>query len=258
MRRLAFLAIFFAATSFIRVLAASPAGKPDPARPWPEIFAKPRVLIFCKTNGFHHASITTGIAAIQKLGAENGFLVDTTADSTWFRPKILKKYAALIFLSPTGTVFGPEEEKALQEYIHHGGGFVGIHAATDCEYNWQWYGDLVGGYFKLHPKQQEARFYVVDSTNAAMQGFPNPWTHFDELYSFKYLNPDIKVLLKIDETSYTGGGGFTGDSHPFAWYHEYEGGRSFYTALGHRDEDWSDPLILHHVLAGIQYAIGKK
>jgi type 1 glutamine amidotransferase len=255
MRRFALLVII--AATLTQLLAATPARPmPDPVRPWPELFAQPRVLIFCKTNGYHHASITPGIAAIQKLGAENGFLVDTTADSTWFRSKILKKYAVLIFLSPTGKVFGPAEEKALQHYIHHGGGFVGIHAATDCEYNWQWYGDLVGGYFKSHPKQQEARFFVVDSTNAIMQGFSNPWTHFDELYNFKYLNPDIKVLLKIDETSYTGGA--NGDNHPFAWYHEFEGGRSFYTALGHTDADWSDPLFLHHVLAGIQYAMGKK
>src|SRR5882757_9626521 len=172
---------------------------------WPEIFAKPRVLIFCKTNGYHHASIAAGTAAIQKLGEQNGFDVDVTTDSTQFRYKILKKYAALIFLSPTGKVFGPEEEKGLQEYIKHGGGFVGIHAATDCEYNWQWYGDLVGGYFKSHPKQQQARFNIIDKNNPATKGLPDPWDHFDELYNFKYLNPGIHVLLKIDETSYTGG-----------------------------------------------------
>jgi type 1 glutamine amidotransferase len=221
-----------------------------------EIFYQPKVLIFYKTNGYHHASISTGITAIRRLGAENGFAVDSTADSTWFRKKILHKYAALIFLSPTGKVFGPEEEKALQEYIRHGGGFVGIHAATDCEYNWQWYGDLVGGYFKSHPKQQEARFFIVDKTNPATQGFPDPWTHFDELYNFKYLNPDIHVLIKIDETSYTGGA--NGDNHPMAWYHDFDGGRSFYTALGHTDQTWSDTLFLHHLLAGIQYAMGKK
>ena len=224
------------------------------AHPWPEIISKPKVLIFCKTNGYHHASITTGIAAIRQLGEANGFAVDTTADSTWFRKNILKKYAALIFLSPTGTVFGPNEEDALKYYIHHGGGFVGIHAATDCEYNWQWYGDLVGGYFKSHPQQQEARFFVVDSANPAMKGFPNPWMHFDELYNFKYLSPTIKVLLKIDESSYTGGA--NGDNHPFSWYHDFEGGRSFYTALGHTDATWADPLFLHHLLTGIQYAMG--
>jgi type 1 glutamine amidotransferase len=221
-------------------------------RPELEIFYQPKVLIFCKTNGYHHTSISTGIAAIRKLGTQNGFAVDTTADSTWFRPKILRKYAALIFLNPTGKVFGPREQKALQGYIRAGGGFVGIHAATDCEYNWQWYGDLVGGYFKSHPKQQEARFFIVDKTNPATQGFPDPWTHFDELYNFKYLNPDIHVLIRIDETSYTGGA--NGDNHPMAWYHNFDGGRSFYTALGHTDQTWADTLFLHHLLAGIRYA----
>jgi type 1 glutamine amidotransferase len=222
----------------------------------PEIFAKPKVLIFSKTNGYHHASIAAGIVAIQKLGAENGFDVDTTTDSTRFRKKILKKYAALIFLSPTGKVFGPEEETALQGYIHHGGGFVGIHAATDCEYNWQWYGDLVGGYFKSHPKQQQAKIIVVDKNNPATKDLPDTWERWDEWYNFKYLNPDIKVLLKIDETSYTGGA--NGDNHPMAWYHDFEGGRAFYTELGHTDESYSDPKYLGHLLGGIQYAIGKK
>jgi len=220
-------------------------------------FSKPKVLVFYKTNGYHHASIANGLTAITKLGAENGFDVDSTADSTRFRRKILKKYAALIFLSPTGKVFGPNEEKALQEYIQHGGGYVGIHSATDCEYNWQWYGDLVGGYFSSHPKEQQvAKLIVVDKDNAATKGLPDPWERKDEWYNFKYLNPDIHVLLKIDEGSYTGGE--MNGNHPMAWYHAFEGGRSFYTELGHTDESYSDPLYLGHLLAGIKYAIGEK
>jgi uncharacterized protein len=225
-------------------------------RSWPEIFAKPKVLIFCKTNGYHHASIAAGTTAIKKLGEEHGFDVDVTEDSTQFRYKILKRYSALIFLSPTGKVFGPDEEKALQKYIHHGGGFLGIHAATDCEYNWQWYGDLVGGYFKSHPKQQQANIILVDKDNPATKGLPETWSRWDEWYNFKYLNPNIHVLLKIDEKSYTGGE--NGDNHPMAWYHEYEGGRSFYIELGHTDESYADPAYLGLLLGGIQYAMGKK
>ncbi|MBS1916449.1 MAG: ThuA domain-containing protein [Bacteroidetes bacterium] len=214
--------------------------------------AKPVVLIFSKTNGFRHSSIPVGIAAIKKLGAENGFAVEATEDSTAFRFDNLKKYAALVFLSPTGKVFGPDEEKALQEYIHNGGGFVGIHAATDCEYNWQWYGDLVGGYFKSHPKQQQAKFMVVDKNHLSTKHLPDVWERFDELYNFKYLNPKVNVLIKIDEKSYTGGE--NGDNHPMAWYHEYEGGRAFYTELGHTDESYSEPNYLQHVLGGIEWA----
>lgn len=222
----------------------------------PENRALPRVLIFSKTNGFHHSSIATGTAAIQKLGEQYGFAVDSTTDSTWFRKKTLKKYAALIFLSPTGKVFGPEEEEALKDYIHNGGGFVGVHAATDCEYNWQWYGDLVGAYFKSHPKQQQATILVTDSSNRATSHLPAQWSRWDEWYNFKYIAPGLHVLLRIDEKSYTGGA--NGDDHPMAWYHEYEGGRSFYTELGHTDESWSDSLYLRHLLGGIEYAIGKK
>jgi type 1 glutamine amidotransferase len=220
--------------------------------------AKPKVLIFSKTNGFRHASIPVGIAAIKKLGEENNFDVDATEDSTQFNSDNLKKYKVLVFLSPTGKVFGPDEEKALQEYIHSGGGFVGIHAATDCEYNWQWYGDLVGGYFKSHPKQQQAKFMVVDKDNPATKFLPDVWERFDELYNFKYLNPHIHVLIKIDEKSYDPGPGAMGDNHPMCWCHEYEGGRAFYTELGHTDESYSDPNYLKHILGGIQWAMAKK
>jgi uncharacterized protein len=217
---------------------------------------KTRVLIFSKTNGYRHGSIPVGIAAIKKLGSENNFDVDTTEDSLSFNPDNLKKYSTVIFLSTTGKVFGPEEEKALQQFIHKGGGFVGIHAATDCEYNWQWYGDLVGGYFKSHPKQQTAKFMVVNKNHPSTKDLPDVWERFDELYNFKYLNPDITVLIKIDEKSYKGGE--NGDNHPMAWYHEYEGGRAFYTELGHTDESYSDPNYLKHILGGILWVSEKK
>src|SRR5579862_615623 len=213
--------------------------------------AKPRILIFSKTNGFRHASIPAGIAAIKKLGEENNFNVDATEDSTAFRADNLGKYAVLVFLSPTGKVFGPTEEDALRTYMKNGGGFVGIHAATDCEYNWQWYGDLVGGYFKSHPRQQKAKFVVVDKNNPATGFLPDVWERFDELYNFKYLNPAIHVLIKIDESSYDPGDGKMGENHPMSWCHEYEGGRAFYTELGHTDESYADPLYLKHLLGGI-------
>jgi type 1 glutamine amidotransferase len=212
------------------------------------------VLIFSKTNGYRHASIPTGITAIKKLGMENNFGVDATEDSTWFNTATLKKYSAIIFLSPTGKVFGPEEEKALQDYIHNGGGYVGIHAATDCEYNWAWYGGLAGAYFKSHPKQQSAKLNVINKNHLSTKNLPDVWERFDEWYNFKNLNPDCTALIKIDEHSYTGGE--NGDNHPMAWYHAYEGGRAFYTALGHTDESYSDPKYLDHILGGIKYAMG--
>jgi len=218
--------------------------------------SKPKVLIFSKTNGFRHSSIPAGIAAIKKLGGENGFDVDATEDSTQFNKKTLKKYAALVFLSPTGKVFGPDEEKALQQYIHNGGGYVGIHAASDCEYNWPWYGELVGAYFKSHPKQQQAKLIVVNKNHPATAFLPDTWERFDEWYNFKNLSTSTTVLIKIDESSYTGGE--NGDNHPMAWYHAYDGGRAFYTEMGHTDASYADSNYLKHILGGIEYAMGRK
>jgi type 1 glutamine amidotransferase len=217
---------------------------------------KTSVLIFSKTNGYRHQSIETGIAAIQKLGTTNNFTVDATEDSLYLTDANLKKYKTIIFLSTTGTVLGKEQELALQNFIHNGGGFVGIHAATDCEYEWPWYVKMIGGNFLSHPQQQEAKLIVVDHTHPSTKHLPATWQRKDEWYNFKNLNPDVTVLIKIDETSYTGGK--NGDNHPMAWYHSYEGGKIFYTELGHTNESYSDPLFLQHILGGIEYSMGAK
>lgn len=217
---------------------------------------KNRVLIFSKTNGYRHESIEAGITAIKKLGATNTFDVDATEDSLYLTDANLTKYKTILFLSTTGTVLGKEQELALQNFIHNGGGFVGIHAATDCEYEWPWYVKMIGGNFLSHPQQQEAKLIVVDKTHTSTKHLPTTWQRKDEWYNFKNLNPDVTVLLKIDETSYTGGK--NGDNHPMAWYHSYEGGKIFYTELGHTNESYSDPLFLQHILGGIQYSMGVK
>lgn len=219
------------------------------------IAEKPAVLIFSKTNGFRHESISAGIEAIKKLGASNGFDVVATEDSLDINKSNLKKFAAVIFLSPTGKVFGPEQEEAFQNYIEQGGGYVGIHAATDCEYNWPWYGKLAGAYFKGHPSQQEAKLIIVNKNHPSTADLPDTWVRKDEWYNFKDISPDITVLIKIDESSYKGGE--NGGDHPMAWYHAYDGGRAFYTELGHTNESFSDPLYLKHLLGGIEYGMKK-
>jgi cytochrome c len=214
---------------------------------------KARVLVFGKTAGYHHSSIPNGIAAIQKLGSENNFLVDSTTDATYFNDDSLKNYAAVVFMSTTEDVLNQYQQVAFERYIQSGGGFVGVHAATDTEYDWGWYTRLVGAAFVSHPAQQEAVLNIVD-TSIATGHLPKQWKRKDEWYNFKKISKDIKVLITIDEKSYTGG--INGDFHPMAWYHEYDGGRSFYTELGHTEESYVDPLYLKHLLGGIQYAIG--
>jgi type 1 glutamine amidotransferase len=221
---------------------------------------KPRILVFSKTRGFHHSSIAIGNVAIMKLGAENKFDVDTTTDASKFTLDNLKQYSAIVFLSTTGLasqLFTEDQKTALMKYMEQGGGYMGIHAATDCCYDWPWYGKMSGAYFKGHPAQQEAVVDVVDPNTIATSFLPKEWKRKDEWYSFKDMATDLHVILKIDESTYKHTGLDMGD-HPMAWYHDYDGGRAFYTELGHVDESYSDPLYLHHILGGIQYAMGVK
>ncbi len=217
----------------------------------------PRILVFSKTTGFRHSSIPTGKQAIIKLGAENGFLVDTTENAEYFNEDSLRNYSAVVFLNTTDnsdSLLNNYQENAFERYIQAGGGFVGVHAATDAEYQWGWYGRLVGGYFLSHPEQQEAVLNVVDKNHISTKHLPDQWKRKDEWYNFKKLNKDVHVLIKIDEKSYKGGA--NGDDHPMAWYHDYDGGRAFYTELGHVEEAYSDENYLKHLLGGIEYAIG--
>lgn len=217
----------------------------------------PKVLVFSKTAGFVHTSIPAGIAAIEKLGYENGFVVDTTTNAELFNEENLKEYSAVIFLSTTGNVLDHYQEAAFERYIQAGGGYVGIHAATDTEYDWGWYNKLVGAYFLSHPRgTPEADFIIKDKNFIATEFFTDTiWRRTDELYNFKKINPDVNVLITLDESSYEGG--MNGDFHPIAWYHEFDGGRAFYTGGGHTDESFSEELFLKHMLGGIQYAIGE-
>lgn len=214
----------------------------------------PRILVFSKTNGYHHASIPDGIAALQRLGAANGFTVDTTTNTAMFNNDTLKQYAALVFLSPSGDLFNNQEKAAFQTFIRSGKGFAGIHAASTPEKQWPWYGQLVGAVFNGHPEQAPGVVVVADTQHEATRHLPARWPWTDEWYNFKNITTDLHVLLKADETTYKGG--TNGPDHPLAWYHSFEGGRSFYTALGHRPEAYTNPLFLKHILAGIQYAIG--
>ncbi|MEY4336697.1 MAG: hypothetical protein RLZZ45_1616, partial [Bacteroidota bacterium] len=175
-------------------------------------------------------------------------------NATAFNDANLKQYNAVVFLSATGDVLDHVQQAAFERYIQSGGGYMGIHAATDCEYFWPWYGKLSGAYFKSHPKQQNAKLVVHDKSHVSTSHLPDTWERFDEWYNFKKVPDHVKVLISIDEKSYQGGE--NGDNHPMAWYHEFDGGRAFYTELGHTNESFADPLYLKHILGGIKYAIG--
>ena len=216
-----------------------------------------RILVFSKTAGYRHASIETGAAAIRTLGAQHGFAVDATEDATAFTDRNLKRYRAVVFLSTTGDVLNPTQEDAFERYIQAGGGYVGIHSATDTEYAWPWYGKLAGAYFNGHPGNPNVRkgtFRVLDREHLSTKGLPARWEREDEFYSFRSIDPSIRVLVDIDEQSYDGG--TNGANHPMSWYHEYDGGRGWYTNMGHTDATFAEPFFLQHLLGGIRYAMG--
>ena len=215
-----------------------------------------KVLIFSKTGGFRHGSIAAGIMAVEKLGAENGFKVDATEDASFFSEETLSQYSSVIFMNTTGDILDGVQQADFERYIQAGGGFVGVHAATDTEYEWPWYNKLVGAYFLGHPKVQDAKLNILDKGHASTESLEDTWIKKDEWYNFKDMNPDVNVLIEIDETSYEGG--TNGEHHPIAWYHDYDGGRAFYTEMGHTDETFKNPTFLNHLLGGIQYALGSK
>jgi type 1 glutamine amidotransferase len=214
-----------------------------------------RVLLFSKTAGYRHASIEPGVAAIQALGRQHGFHVDATESSEQFSDGTLARYRAVIFFNTSGDVLNADQEAAFQRFIRRGCGFAGIHSATDTEYDWPWYGGLVGAYFKSHPRIQQATLTVVAEEHPSTQPLPPRWSRRDEWYNFRD-DPATRVhtILRIDETSYVGGTMST--HHPLAWYQRYDGGRAWYTALGHTVESYSEPLFLAHVLGGIRWAAG--
>lgn len=210
----------------------------------------PAILVFSRTEGYRHASIGPGIEALRSLAAEDGLQVVATENPAEFTPERLDLFKAVVFLSTTGDVLDADQESALEAYIRAGGGFAGIHSASDTEYDWPWYGALVGGYFDGHPPVQEATLLVAEADHPATDALPSPWERVDEWYDIRDLQPGLTVLLEIDETTYKDEGAAL-EPRPIAWTRDFDGGRSFYTALGHTTESWSEPLFLEHVWGGI-------
>jgi type 1 glutamine amidotransferase len=219
--------------------------------------ADPRftVLVFSKTTGFRHDSIPQGIAAIEMLGTEHGFAVDGTEDAARFSDVALARYKVVVFLNTTGDILDAGEKAAFERYVRSGGGFVGIHSASDTEYGWPWYGRLVGTWFASHPQIQRATVHIANPDHPSMKGLPPLWERTDEWYNFRS-DPRgaVQVLATLDETTYSGGA--MGADHPIAWCQEIDGGRSWYTAMGHTKESYAEPLFRLHLLGGIESAAG--
>lgn len=236
-------ALLVAAMSSVLACAAPP---PDSGR---------QVLVFTKAAGFRHDSIPDAVAAIRRLGHSGGYAVDATADASAFSDANLARYDAVVFALTTGDVLDAEQEAALQRFIRAGGGFAGIHSASDTEHGSAWYRQLVGAEFRSHPAPQRATLRPAERVHPSTRGLPPAWSRTDEWYDFVE-NPRgaVHVLLTLDESTYAGG--TMGPDHPIAWCRFYDGGRTWYTALGHTRESYTEALFLEHLGGGIRFAAG--
>jgi uncharacterized protein len=226
-----------------------------------------KALLVTTTRGWHHESLHNGVLAIKELGVKNYFDVVLFEDPKGFTDKFLEQFKVVILLNTTADIFDSAQQKVMERFIQAGKGFVGIHSASDTEYDWDWYNKLVGRMFYIHPVIQTARLNIIDEKFPGLQGFANNKLWTDEWYEF---GPEkisgLNYILAVDESTYEPKvqwgekkGTGMGKLHPVAWYHNYDGGRSFYTALGHLPSIYNDPAFLNHLYAGIFWAAtGKK
>ncbi|MCE7067031.1 ThuA domain-containing protein [Dyadobacter sp. CY326] len=218
------------------------------------------VLIFSKTDGFRHHSIEPGIAALTKECANKGWEVHVTENAAFINPKYLVPFKVVIFLSTTGEIFDDKQKAAFQNYMENGGGYVGIHSASDTEHGWEWYGNLLGTFFRDHtflPHMPEAELVTETALHPATHGLPKNWHKEDEWYNFQQNvrgKPGFEVLLSLNEQSYSSVWRKMNGDHPISWTHELPRGRMFYTALGHNAQTFSDPNAMRHIMGGIQWA----
>ena len=221
-----------------------------------------RVLLFSHSTGYRHASIEPGVAAIQGLGAREKMTIVPSADPNVFSAEGLKGYDAIVFLSTSTDPKKPESEwfqgakrEALQGFVRRGGGIVAIHAASDSHYHWPWYGKMIGGYFVSHPQgTPEGTVKVVDRKHVATKGLPASIRRADEWYYFQDHNPETHILVTLDPASI---GEKDVNPNPVSWTHEFEGGRVFYTAMGHTPESYTDSNFLNHLAGGLRWVTAK-
>lgn len=227
------------------------------------------VLVYTKNGkGYVHDNIPAAVSCIQKLGKQYGFRVDTSADPSVMTESKLKRYSLLIFPSTNNDVFDTDEQRlAFRRYMEAGGGLVGIHSVTGTERNWKWFKMMLGGTFSWHAKFQKYKVMVIDPAHPSMQGLPAVWERSDECYFAKELYPGTKAILAHDITSLNTSdttqrnliikhAGYFTELYPAAWTHDFDGGHTWFTALGHNKNDYTDPVFIQHIFQGIRFVAG--
>lgn len=220
------------------------------------------VLLFTKTAGWHHKSINKSVSAFEKMSKQYNFDYEWHEDANRINDKNLEKFDVIVFLLTTGDILNEAQQKSMERFIQSGKGFVGIHSASDTEYDWPWYKKLVGRNFVIHPVIQTAKLKVLKPEFPGLARMPASFLWTDEWYEFGKENIEgLTYILSVDEKTYSPKadwgkvkGSGMGEFHPIAWYHEFDGGRSFYTGLGHIGESYNDQLIQEHLFGGMYWA----
>ncbi len=231
----------------------------EPAKEDENVKMPELVMVFTKTEGWRHKSIEKGVQTLRDLGRQNGFVALQTESGEDFTSQNLQNYKLVVFLNTTMDVLNGAQQRAFESYIKGGGAYLGVHAAADTEYGWPWYGKLVGGYFDSHPNDpnvRKATIDVVSKAHPSTEHLPDSWMRTDEWYNYKDLSSSTTVLLNLDESTYEGG--TNGSNHPIAWYHEFDGGRAFYTGGGHTEDSYDEPMFRKHLLGAIEWCLKRK
>jgi type 1 glutamine amidotransferase len=221
-----------------------------------------KVLVYTSPDFYHNPVIPTAITEFKKMAEMHFFDMEWTQQPSNFNNENLEKYNVVVFLQDNGGSLNEEQMLSLKNFVQQGGGFVGIHATSVTQDQNEWFQKLVGRTFTGHPEKQTAVLNVIDRNFPACMHLSDQWLWTDEWYEFgEPLTDNLQVLLCVDETTYevkrvNNGTEISGmgDYHPIAWYQEYDGGRSFYTALGHLEIHYTDTRFLEHIYGGIYWA----
>ncbi len=232
-------------------------GPTDAGPPDADVSAPLALLVFTRTEGFRHGSIGAAVTALEAQATARGWRMERTEEADAFTAEHLAELDVVVFLCTSGDVLDGPQEAALEAFVRAGGGWVGVHSATDTEYDWPFYGELAGTWFARHPAVQDAELSVETPDHPSTAHLEATWTRRDEWYDFQTNPRDaVTVLLTIDESTYSGGG--MGDDHPIAWAHENLGGRAFYTAGGHTADSYREDDFITHIALGIEWAAGRR
>jgi type 1 glutamine amidotransferase len=223
------------------------------------------ILIYTKNGeGYVHENIAASVTALEKICEEEGIRTEVSDQPAVFTRENLERFDALVFSNSNNEGFDSQAQReAFQGFIRRGGGFAASQSATATERDWPWYWALVGGKFLRHPPYQEFDVVVTDRTHESTRHLPARWSISDECYYSYHLNPDIHILLSVDlntiedEEKEVYPGETFGHFFPLSWCHEFEGGRQWYTALGHDSEFYQDPLFVEHLRGGLRWILGK-